>query len=66
MNVLSLLIGLIIGLVFGSYNGKLIVQYIFNKGKSPLTPTEEVSEYEIMKEFEKLDEDQPSKLTHDK
>lgn len=43
----------LLALVIGAYVGKLIVQDFFNKKVSPLEPITEVSEYEIVKEFEK-------------
>lgn len=43
----------ILALVIGTYVGKLIVQDFFNNKISPFDPVNEVSELEIVREFEK-------------
>ena len=51
-----LFFSLILALFIGTYAGKLIVQNFFNNKVSPLDPVDEVSEYEIVKEFEKQED----------
>lgn len=46
-----LLISMILGMFIGVYLGKLIAQYVFNNGVSPLYKVEETNEYEIQKEL---------------